>query len=134
MSKAIKIILGGVVGLVFGVLLFELITGWVGSNPNEDELYIDFVLVGIPIIGGLGAGLFSAFELDEDDSFVEWLLSVLIIVGVSIIAAIVAVIIFFIMMLIYFIANMSFADWALVAILIGLMGGVVIFIIGIFNG
>ena len=132
MKSFIKIAIGLVIGLIMGGLLMGLITGWVGDEPNADEWYIPLIIIGLPALGGLGAGIFCALTFDED-GFSDWLFSVLIPIGIALIAAIIAVLIFGAMLLVWAMANMSVADWLLVALVVGLLGGGVIYIIFSFS-
>ena len=135
MKVIIRIGLGIAAGLIIGFLLMSLISGMVGDEPDADEWYIPLILIGIPALGGFGAGLYCALMIDEDDEGVwSWLLSIFLPIFVALIAAVVAVIVFLIALAIYAVASMTVGDWMLAALVLGLIGGVGYVIIIIFNG
>ena len=135
MKVIIRIGLGIAAGLIIGFLLMSLISGMVGDEPDADEWYIPMVLIGIPALGGFGAGLYCALVLEDDDdtAFYNWFLSIVIPIGIALVAAVVAAIVFVIMLAVWAVANMTVGDWMLTALVLGLIGGAVYVFIFIFN-
>lgn len=126
MKTSVKVVIGIIFGMVAGFCTLILPSMW-GMEDAFPE-WSAVLMVTIPTITGVIAGGLC----DREKTFSVCLYSF----GIALLAALVVEIIFFLAigigLVVHMVANMTFGDWALLAILGGIVGGPTIYVIAIF--
>lgn len=123
MKTSTKVVIGIIFGVISGFCTLILPSMW--EMEDAFPVWCTVLMITIPIMaGGIAGGL-----CDMDTPFSVCMYSL----GISLLAALIVEVIFFIAigvgMVIHLISNMTFGDWAMLAIFGGIFGGPVGYVI-----
>lgn len=131
MTRTIRTIIGGALGIATGVAAFVfLVNGFCGffaAELGESEWWVPLLTIGIPFIAGLIAGVY------DDDWYSAWMIP-LATIGAALAVCVLLLIIFVVGVIYTLITTATIMDWLALALIIGLLSGPAYVIIAIFGG